>query len=212
MMYNQNKMKRRELSGVDKTCQIVLASGSRFFLDGIQKILENEPDMKISGVSSDPDEVRTHIIEIKPKFLFLDNKTLHLNIHSLLNLITKKSSKTRVILFRRHSQDELDFPNLIYLTQETNYSELIEIIRREGTLSQDSVEAGTAAKFNLTIMEWTVIRLIASGFTNKQVATRLLIKEKTVKTHLTHIFIKLNFQNRYQLMIYANRLKRRARQ
>ena len=176
MIHNQNKMNRGELSGVDKTCQIVLASGSRFFLDGIQKILENEPDMKISGVSSDPDEVRRHIIQIKPNFLFLDNRTLHLNIHSLLNLITEKSSKTRVILFRRRSQDELDFPNLIYLTQETNYSELIEIMRREGTLSQGSFEADTAAKFNLTIMKWRVIRLIASGSTNRQVATRLLVK------------------------------------
>ncbi|MBI2485439.1 MAG: response regulator transcription factor [Deltaproteobacteria bacterium] len=53
--------------------------------------------------------------------------------------------------------------------------------------------------------------MIASGFTNKQVASKLLIKEKTVKIHLTHIFIKLNFQNRYQLMIYANKLKRRVR-
>lgn len=212
MIYNQNKMNRGGLSGVDKTCQIVLASGSRFFLDGTQKILESESDMKISAVSSDPDEVRRHIIQIKPNFLFLDNRTLHLNVHSLLNLITEKSSKTRVILFRRRSQDELDFPNLIYLTQETNYSELIEIMRREGTLSQGSVEADTAAKFDLTIMEWRVIRLIASGFTNRQVATRLLIKEKTVKTHLTHIFIKLNFQNRYELMIYANKLKRRVRQ
>ena len=211
MMHNQDKMKRRELSDVDNTYQIVLASGSKFFLEGIQKLLENESDMKISGVSSDPDEVKRYIIQIKPRFLFLDNRTLHLNIHSLLNLVTVKSSKTKVILFRRDSQYELDFPNLIYLTQETNYSELIEIIRRQGTLSQDSVEADTSTEFNLTITEWRVIRLIASGSTNRQVATRLLIKEKTVKTHLTHIFIKLNFQNRYELMIYANKLKRRVR-
>jgi DNA-binding NarL/FixJ family response regulator len=206
------KMKRKEISGVHKIPRIVLASGSKFFLDGIQKTLENESHIEISGVTSDPNEVRRQVIQIKPNFLFLDNRTFQLNIHSLLTLITKKSSKTRVILFRTHSQDELDFPNLIYLTRETNYSQLTQIILREHTLSEDSVEANTAAKLNLTITEWRVIRLIASGFTNKQVATRLLIKEKTVKAHLTHIFIKLNFQNRYQLMIYANRLKRRARQ
>lgn len=154
MRHNQDKLKRKEVSGVDKICQIVLASGSKFFLDGIQKILENESDMEISGVTSDPDEVRTHIIQIKPKFLFLDNRTLHLNIHSLLNLITEKSHKTRVILFRTHSQDEFDFPNLIYLTQKTNYSELIQIMRQQHTLSEGSVEADSAAKLNLTIMEW----------------------------------------------------------
>ncbi|MBI2485438.1 MAG: response regulator transcription factor [Deltaproteobacteria bacterium] len=92
-------MSKNEPSQVDQTCKIFLASGSKVFLEGIQKILENESDMEISGETSNPDEVKRHIIQIKPGFLFFDNRTLHLNIHNLLNLITEKSPRPGLFYF-----------------------------------------------------------------------------------------------------------------
>ncbi|MCI0480551.1 MAG: LuxR C-terminal-related transcriptional regulator, partial [Candidatus Dadabacteria bacterium] len=56
--------------------------------------------------------------------------------------------------------------------------------------------------------ESRIIKLIAAGESNKDIAELLSVSEKTVKAHITNIFHKLHLQNRYQLMIYGKRKKK----
>jgi DNA-binding NarL/FixJ family response regulator len=195
---------------MEKPIQIVLASSSKLFLEGIQKILEDEGSIKIVAKISNPEEVEKCLCEIKPKFLFLDNRTLNLDIHKLSNLITKKSPDTKVILFSDYIKNGFTFPNAIYVTKEVSSLELIDIIKGldKGVVTKETTGV-ESARHELTKMEMKIIELIADCLSNKEIAKKLSISEKTVKAHLTNIFTKLGFQSRYQLIVYARQLKRK---
>lgn len=194
------------MRGFNQPLQMVLASTSKFFIEGMQKILKDERDIETTGVASSLEGIKELLDEIKPDFLFLDNRTIKLDINHILNLIINYDLNTKLILFLNHIKFELPSPNVIYITKETDSRELIEIIKRKSL--SNGVQAKEAkytngTKYKLTNRESKIAELITSGFTNKEIARKLSITEKTVKAHLTNIFTKLELQNRYQLMIYA---------
>ena len=65
--------------------------------------------------------------------------------------------------------------------------------------------AGAIGWESLTPTEHSVLHLVADGLTNKAIATRLVVSPRTVQTHLTHIYAKLNLTNRTQLAKEASR-------
>jgi DNA-binding NarL/FixJ family response regulator len=115
-------------SHLNKPIQMMLASRSKLFLEGMCKILEDETDIKIVAESLTKEEVVNDLTIIKPEFMLLDNTSLELDIHELLGLINEKSPKTRVILLSNHSEYTFAFPNLIYIDKEIGSSELLKTI------------------------------------------------------------------------------------
>lgn len=186
---------------LNKCIQMVLASNSLLFMDGMSRIIGNEGNIKIAAQASDPKEVEKCIVEIKPGFLFLDNTTLDLNVNRLLNIIKKRSPNTRVILFGDQDQDRPVSSNITYITKKINSTELINIIKN---LSKDHLlgETPIDIKRKPTKMEMRIIELVVAGLSNKEIAKKLSISEKTVKAHLTNIFMKLGLRNRYQLIVW----------
>lgn len=187
--------------------QLVLASGSRFFLEGVANILKSEANVKILARASNGTEIINYINALKPDFLFLDNRTLKLNFHNLSNLIDIESPNTKVILFGY--QDKNDKPSkIIYLAKETDASKLMEILKTPNGCNPNEKAADEENQKNkLTRTELKIINLVKSGFSNKVIAQELSIGEETVKTNLRKIFMKLKLQNRYQLIVYARKLK-----
>lgn len=182
---------------------MVLASNSKLFLDGMARIMENEGNIKIAGQASDPKEVEKCLVEIKPKFLFLDNTTLEMDIGKLLKIIKKKSPDTGILLFGDQGLDGPISPNVTFITKKINSAHLITIITNlnKGSLSNKAVPVNQI-KPKPTQMEWKIIELVVAGLSNKEIAKKLSISEKTVKAHLTNIFMKLGFRNRYQLIVW----------
>lgn len=199
-----------KLISLYRPIQVVLASGSKLFLEGIQRVLENTGDIKIAAQASNPEEVESCLTNIKPKVLLLDNRALELNIKKLSNLIAKDSPNTKFILFGDHIEDESAVPNAVYVNKDTDSLELIRIIKTVSgcTLAKEAKRAhGIKKKFTKTEMK--IIDSIAECLSNKDIAKKLSISDKTVKAHLSNIFIKLGIQSRYQLIVYARRLKGR---
>ena len=170
-------------------------------------ILKMQRNVKIVAQASNSTEIVKYVTLFKPDFLFLDNRTLKLNFANLSSLIDGESPNTKVILFG-HRDRNGRFPNIIYLTQETDALGLLEILK---AAKDNSTNKGTpgeeSQKIKLTKMESRVVNLVKSGHTNKEIAKRLSIGEGTVKAHLRKIFLKLNLQNRYQLIIYARKIR-----
>ncbi|GEM_PF-1977614 len=110
--------------------KIVLASGSRLFLEGVRKILEDESSMKIVTEASSCGEAARRVNELEFDFLFIDSSTLNLDTDNISDLINKKGSNTKVILLGNQPKDRIDIPGVIYITKETSSSELIYIIKR----------------------------------------------------------------------------------
>ena len=196
-----------------ETIKIVLASSSRLFIEGIRRILAGEKEIEIVAEVSNPNDIQKYTLELKPEFLFIDNRMLSMDIQKLLSLISKKLPDVYFIVMNNQSEypPELDLTNITYVTKEMDSSDLIKIIKKGKSLNREVSGKADKVGDKITRMESKVIELIAQGYSNKEIASRLSISEKTVKAHLTNIFMKLNLENRYQLIVYGAQHKRRAR-
>lgn len=194
---------------INEMTKVVLASSSRLFLEGIRRILEGENHIQIAAEVSNPKDIEKYVTEIKPGFIFIDNRILNLDIEKLVTTMTKKCPDSKVILLDNQTELEPKFSNVIHVTKESSSSELIDIIKSKS--SDKSLPTKTDGTNKLTKMESKVIELIVGGFSNKEIANKLSISDKTVKAHLTNIFMKLNIENRYQLIVYGTQNKRRVR-
>jgi osmotically-inducible protein OsmY/DNA-binding NarL/FixJ family response regulator len=114
---------------MNQPVRTLLASNSRFFLEGIRKILGNEKGIKIVAEALNREEMEKHLISLKPRLLLLDNRTLSLDIHELLNLTGKNGLDVRVIVLGKNIEEEPVLPNILYIGRETSSSELIKAIK-----------------------------------------------------------------------------------
>ena len=188
---------------------MILASRSKLFLKRIRKILENEIDIKIIAESLNHEEIKKHLNTIKPEFMLLDNTTLELNIGNLSDLVNEKSPDTKVIIFDNRSESEVS--SIRYITEETNTTELISTIKGLSKNIQTK-QITDVTKYNLSEAEAKVIELVGYGLKNKEIAKKLSVEEKTVKAHLTRIFMKLGLHSKYQLIVYARQLKHKVKE
>lgn len=185
---------------MNKPIQIILASNSKLFLEGMESILEEDYDIRVAAKVSSYEELVIHVTEIKPKFLFLDNRTLEIDIHKILSLVDEEVIDIKVILLGKENEERMSFPNVIYLNRETSSSELIHAIKGIQTKKKD---VSSDDRNKPTNTEKKIIKLVGDGSSNREIAKKLSISEKTVKAHLTNIYTKLGIQNRYQLIVYA---------
>ena len=119
----------REINFIDlnQPINILLASNSKFFLEGIRKVLNKEKNMKIAGEALNREEIEKILEEIKPDILLIDNRVLRLNAHEILDLM---NSKTKLILISNYNRDVFNLPCITFLTKETDSRNLIQIIRK----------------------------------------------------------------------------------
>lgn len=114
-----------------KTSHIALASGSKFFLDGIHRVFEDKCNLKVVAKASSLEEVGQCLSETKPEFLFLDNRSVQIDLNNLLDLITKTSPRTKVILLASQNEEKLNFPNVLYVTKKTDSSKLRRLVQEK---------------------------------------------------------------------------------
>jgi DNA-binding NarL/FixJ family response regulator len=187
--------------------KILLASGSRLFLDGIHRILDDEGNFERIVEASQFKEILNIVNEIKPEFILIDNRILSLDIAKLSKSINKSSPQTKIIIMNDPKEDVQDFVNIMYADKYTNYKDLLQIIKGEVQTGKRISSTEPKDINKLTKREMNIIKEIAHGHSNKDIAAKLSITERTVKAHLTNIFSKLGLKNRYQLMIYGKKLK-----
>lgn len=194
------------MRGFNQPSQMVLASTSKVFIEGMKRILDKEDDVEVVAEASTFEEIEECLDRIKPEFLFLDNRTIKLELNKLINSLVNQNLYTTMILFNDYAKFAPILPNVLFITKETDSRELLEIVKRKspsnGFQAKQS-EYTNGTKHKLTNREARIAELITRGFSNREIARRLSIAERTVKAHLTNIFLKLEIQNRYQLMVYA---------
>jgi DNA-binding NarL/FixJ family response regulator len=196
----------------NKVIEILLVSDSKLLINGLRKIFESEVCIRVIAELSDIKEVQDFMNENKPDYIFLDKRVKDSGIEKLL-LSKKIKSKGTVIILLSDEDENGDSPaSFITVNQSTSAVELVDIIQNRRELQKDSIIKNAIIKeteINVTKTESKIISLITSGRTNKEIAEKLKVSEKTIKAHITSIFTKLNIQNRYQLMIYGRRNMKR---
>jgi len=205
----------------EKIIRVLIADDHALFREGLRRILELEEDVKIVGEANDGAETLRLVEKLKPDVILMDINLPGPNGIRITGQIKKKNRNVHVIMLSMyedtaHIIESFQAGTSGYVIKTRPSGELIETIRsvfREGVSIPPAIEhkllkgirepsflRGTK-QGNLTKREVKVLKLVASGNTNKQIASKLFISEKTVKNHLNHIYRKLGVKNRPQAVV-----------
>lgn len=188
---------------------------------GLSAFLALQSDIELVGEASDGREAVDKVLDLVPDVVLMDLAMPVLDGIEAIRLIRTNSPSTKVIALTSFN-DEGRLVAAVragaagYLLKDTEPSEIVRGIRMVSN-GEALISPSAAAKLmqelahdrsdqaadSLTERELEVLRLIAQGLSNKQIATHLVLSEKTVKTHVSNILAKLHLADRTQAALYA---------
>jgi two-component system, NarL family, nitrate/nitrite response regulator NarL len=213
-----------------QTVRIVIADDHPIFRDGLRRLLEAEPDLKVLGEASDGAEAVKLARQLKPDILLLDlAMPKHPGLEALreLSVGAAGSNPVRVILLTAAAEKgqivealQLGARGIVlkdsatqlllkaihtvmageYWVGRESVSNLVQYLR---TLMQSSSDEARQRKFGLTPRELEIVSAVVAGYSNKEIAEYFKISEDTVKHHLSNVFDKLGVSTRLELALFA---------
>lgn len=186
------------------------------FREGIGAILNCQPDMSLAGVASKGTEAIEAFRALQPDITLMDLRLPDLNGLDVLMAIRSEFPEARIIVltaFERNAevQRALKAGARGYLLKSMPAQQMIETIRQvhAGRKSVPAeIAAGLAEHFGdepLSEREIEVLRHVAAGNRNQDIAEKLYIAEETVKVHVKHIMMKLRASDRTEAVAIAVR-------
>lgn len=204
--------------------KVLIVDDHQVVRQGLRTFLELQEDILVLGEAADGIEALEMVRQLEPEIVLMDLVMPRLDGISATRQIAALNLPVKVIALTSFTEDDKVFPAIqagasSYLLKDVSPDELIEAIRAvyrgEARLHPDiarklmeqvASQAGKAREINpvdVTDRERDVIRLVARGCSNQEIARELIISEKTVKTHVSNILNKLQLKDRTQLAIYA---------
>ncbi len=205
--------------------RVLLADDHSLFRQGLRRLLETEPDIEVIGEASNGIEVQQRVKETHPDVVLMDCSMPMVDGVTATKRILEENPAARIIMLTMHRHDQAIFEAiragaLGYLVKDTLIEEVLRAIRavHEGkSLIDPAMATKLLIEFrrmssasepesglgSLTARETEILRLVAAGLTNKEIASKLYLSEKTVKNYLTLIFQKLQITDRVQAAVYA---------
>jgi two-component system response regulator NreC len=202
----------------DQTISIVLADDHGVVRSGLRMVLEAEDDLDVVGEAENIEGAVRKLKAYKPDVLVLDVNMEGLSSIDSLPEITGASPETQIVVLTMQSEtgfarDALRGGARGYLLKDAADTELVEAVHsvnRGERYVQPSVGARLAAEparewppDGLSDREAEVLRLIALGYTNKEIGESLYLSVRTVESHRAHVQQKLRLQTRAELVGYA---------
>ena len=203
--------------------RVLLTDDHAIVRKGVRALLSTEPDIQIVGEASNGAEAVAQAEDLCPDVILMDLMMPKLDGIEATRQITAKIPGARVIVLTSFAADEKVFPAikagaLGYLLKDSGPEELVKAIHQVYR-GEPSLEPSIARKVllelaqpqkqqpltadPLTERELDVLRLIAQGCSNKEIAMKLSVSELTVRTHVSNILSKLHLASRTQAALYA---------
>ena len=212
----------------DHTLRVLLVDDHDLFRTGLRNLLEEQDGVVVLGEAANGIEAVRLVREAAPDVVVMDLKMPAMTGVEATRLITLESPLTRVIVLTISDEDSDVMDAIVagacgYLLKDSSIENVVAGIRsaavgsslisptiaskvlqrvRATTPDRDMADAILA---ELSDRELQVLKLIANGKDNAQIAAELVISPKTVKNHISNILMKLQIQNRIQAAVYAVR-------
>lgn len=205
-----------------ETIRIFIADDHAIVREGLRALLATEPDLELVGEASDGIQAVSKVHALKPDVILLDMVMPRMDGLEVIVEIKKSWPEAKIIVLTSFSDDEKVFSAirsgaLGYLLKESSPQDLLQAIhsvaRGEGFLSP-TIASKVMREINqppklpptkdpLTEREVEILQLVAKGLTNDEIAEKLVVSERTVRTHVSNILAKLQLANRTQAALYA---------
>lgn len=203
--------------------RVLIADDHPVVRRGLRALLETEPGIAIVGEATDGREAVAAVRALAPAVVLLDLEMPHLDGLGAIDAILAERPETAILVLTSFSTDDkalaaIRAGALGFLRKETGPDELLAAIRQVGrgepalppTLARQVLRAFAAppaapAPATLTPRETEVLRHIARGASNDEIAAALHIGEATVRSHVSSILAKLGLASRTQAALYALR-------
>lgn len=215
------------MSKVKDKIEIIIADDHMMIREGLKQLLELDGTMKVIAEANDSEECLNLLNKkIHPDILLLDINMPKKNGIEVLEYIKQNKIPVKVLILTVHNEVEyllkaVDIGIDGYLLKDSSYDELkeaIDVIISGNTYIQPSLLPALNESMEdyaldkekiecLTKRELDVLRLISEGCSNKKISDELTISERTVKNHISHIFRKIDVEDRTQAAVFAIRNK-----
>ena len=208
--------------------RIAIADDHPVFRDGLFEVLQLEEGFELVGKASSGEEILRVVANHRPQILLLDLCMPGLDGLATLRRLREMGSTTKVIVLtasedREHLVEAMQLGASGIVLKHDQTSVLVKSIRRvhageiwlhssttQAFMQRNEPEpaapvpdAFAQPKPHLTRKETEVVRMVAQGLRNREIASRMFISEQTVKNHLRAIFEKLQVGDRLELALYA---------
>lgn len=206
-----------------RSVRVLVVDDHHMVRKGLAAILKSNPDLHLVGEASNGEEALSVFDEVKPDVVLMDLLMPKLDGVAVTREILKRSPDTRVIALTSYQDKELvqsafQAGATGYLLKNVTGEDLAQAIRNaydgKTTLAPEATEVLIQATFedpdpgeDLTPREREVLKLLADGLTNPEIAKSLSISRTTARAHVSHILGKLQVSNRSEAVALALRQK-----
>lgn len=204
--------------------QILLVEDHEIVREGVKLLVDSQDDMQVVGEAANGETAIKKVVELQPDIILMDVSMPELNGLKATKRIKKLRPNIKVLALTRHTDDGY-IQQLIqagangYVLKQSAPNELINAIRvvaegksyldptltervMGGYLSQSTARKN-AAKVQLTDREAEVVRMIAWGYSNKEIAAKIQLSVKTIEAHKANAMRKLGMSSRIDIVRYA---------
>ena len=192
--------------------RVLVADDHPVVQQGLCTMLELEDDILVIGRASDGIDAVEQVREQHPDVVLLDVQMPKMDGIEALRQIRSENPQARVIVLTTYRSEDYVLPSLQagasgYLLKDATREELAGAIRSvaagESLLDPEWLRVRPSETPALTARERDVLRLMADGRSNSEIATTLFVSENTVKTHVSNILLKLGCRDRAAAVLTA---------
>jgi len=207
-----------------QTVRILIADDHPIVREGLATVLSQEDDIKVVGQASNGSEAVSKAKELHPDIILMDLQMPEMDGVEAMQRIKEEAPDIGIIILTTYDTDDYIFRGIeagarAYLLKDSPPEEVLKAIRavhKGESIIQPRVASRLLDRFSqlsrapapeegLSQREIEVLQLIAKGAANKEIASQLFIGESTVKTHIIHIFNKLEVKDRTEAVTEAVR-------
>lgn len=203
----------------------IIVDNHASFREGLRRVLESEPDFEVVGETGDSARGHELVRQLKPDVVLMDIAMPGLSSFEAARLMARDAPDTRLILLTMHQDDNsvlrfLEVGAAGYVLKDSPAPKLLGAVRDvykgrkylspqmlgklvDDFRSRSKVPPGQSRGATLTPREREVVKMIAEGYSVKEIAVHLGRSVKTVEAHKFNLMRKLDIHNKAQLVTYA---------